>query len=124
MVVLARRNNQQAVDEGRADIRCGDAANLPWGDGTVSAAASAHMFFFVEQPQKVLDAVHRVLEPGGRFAMITMGNGLLAKISFGWLYSLRTYSDDDMRSMLQSAGFSRIEVGTRFGVSQTCYAVK
>jgi ubiquinone/menaquinone biosynthesis C-methylase UbiE len=124
MVELARRNNQQSVDRGRADIRCGDAAALPWGDNTVSAAASAHMFFFVEQPQEALDEIYRVLKPRGRFAMVTMGNGLLGKVSFGWFFSLRTYSDQEMRSMLQNAGFSRTDVKTRFGVSQTCYAVK
>lgn len=122
MVQLSIKNNKLAIEENRADIVQGDAVKLPWADNIFTAGASANMFFFIEQPQEALCEVFRVLKPGGRFAMATMGKGLLGKISFGWLYSLRTYSNRDMQLMLHTAGFTKIEVKTR--IAQICYAVK
>ncbi len=122
MVQLSIKNNRQAVENGRAEVVCGDAVKLPWEDNTFTAGASANMFFFIEQPQVVLFEIFRVLKPGGRFVMVTMGKGLLGKITFGWLYSLRTYSNKEMKSMLMAAGFCNIDIKTRF--SQICCCEK
>lgn len=122
MVALSQRNNHQYLKQKRVEILVGNAEQLPWADNRFTAGASAHMFFFVERPENVLSEIYRVLQPGGRFALVTMGKGLLGKICFDWLYSLRTYSDETMRTMLRNAGFSKIEV--RSGFSQVCYAEK
>ncbi len=104
------------------DLIQGDAAKLPWGNESFNTAACANMFFFVEEPQKVLNEIYRVLKPGGRFAMVTMSNSFLGKIIFGWLYSLKTYSTKDMILMLEKAGFKNIEV--KSSLKQVCYAEK
>lgn len=124
MVALSRRNNEAAVREGRAEVVQGDVAALPWADDHFSAGASANMFFFVEKPQEALNEACRVLRPGGRFAMVTLADSLIAKLTFGWLYQLRLYSDAEMRAMLETAGFSQVEVRTRCFFYQTCFAVK
>jgi ubiquinone/menaquinone biosynthesis C-methylase UbiE len=124
MVELAKSNNRIAVEEGRAEIIQGDAASLPWSADSFTACASANMFFFVEEPQRMLSEVCRVLKTGGRFVMITAGRSILMKLTFGWLYKLRTYTDRDMRFMLEQAGFSRIEVKSHLGYYQICCAVK
>ncbi len=102
----------------------GNAEQLPWESGRFTAIASANMFFFVENSGAMLSEVFRVLKPGGRFSMVTMGNGLIGKITFGWLYSLRTYSDSEMASMLRSAGFSEIRVKSSMRLMQICYEKK
>ncbi len=124
MVELAVENNRRAVAEGRLEILQGNAEQLPWESGRFTACASANMFFFVENPAAMLSEVFRVLKPGGRFSMVTMGNGFLGKITFGWLYSLRTYSDSEMASMLRAAGFSEIRVKSAMGLMQVCYGEK
>jgi ubiquinone/menaquinone biosynthesis C-methylase UbiE len=123
MIETAEKKLEHISPE-RIDLRTGDAADLPWDSGSFSTAASANMIFFVEQPQKVLDEIYRVLRPGGRFAMVTMGNGILGKITFGWLYSLRTYSDRTMTAMLEQAGFDTVEVKSGISSLQVCYAEK
>jgi ubiquinone/menaquinone biosynthesis C-methylase UbiE len=108
----------------RIDLKTGDAARLPWNNKSFNAAASANMFFFVEEPQKVLNEIYRVLQPGGRFAMTTMADNILGKITFGWLYSLKAYSDKKMTEMLKQAGFNNIEVKSGMSLLQICYAEK
>ena len=125
MVELSRKNNIKFLEEGRLEVLNVDAGQLPWGSGVFTACASANMFFFVKNPQAMLSEVFRVLKPGGRFSMVTMGNGIIVKMTFGWLYSLKTYSDREMTSMLKSAGFSEIRVtSTTMGLIQICYGVK
>lgn len=124
MVELTSDNNRDAVDAGRLEVVSGDVARLPWEDASFTAGAAANMFIFVEQPEVALREVCRVLKPGGRFAMTTIADGLLGKISFGWLFSLKTYSDDVMTDMFNRAGFSHVDVRSRFGFSQICYGVK
>jgi ubiquinone/menaquinone biosynthesis C-methylase UbiE len=124
MVTLSRANNEAAVREGRLQVVQGDVAELPWSDNHFSAGASANMFFFVKKPQQALNEAYRVLRPGGRFALVTLSDSLIAKLTFGWFYRLRLYSDAAMRTMLEAAGFSRVEVRSRRFFYQTCFAVK
>ena len=114
----------QNIDADRIDLVTGDAAELPWDNESFSAAAGANMFFFLEEPQKVLSEIFRVLRPGGRLAIVTMSNSIIGKISFGWLFSLKTYSDEKMTAMLAAAGFRTIEVKSGISPIQICYAKK
>lgn len=123
MIEITRERLKDVPPE-RFQLVEGDAAQLPWADESFSAAACANMFFFVEEPRQVLNEIFRVLQPGGRFAMVTMGRRLLGRITFGWLYSLKTYSDAEMTAMLKAAGFQQISVKTGRGLGQLCYAVR
>ena len=123
-MIETANNKLIEINPDRYDLKTGDAVKLPWDNDSFTAAASANMFFFVEQPQEVLNEISRVLQLGGRFAMVTMGKSLLGKITFGWLYSLRTYSDKEMSKMLEQAGFTKIEVKSGLSSTQVCYAEK
>lgn len=124
MVSLAMEKNREYVEQGRLEVQMGNAEKLPWDANHFTACASANMFFFVERPEVMLSEVFRVLKPGGRFSMTTIGNGFLGTIIFGWLYQLKTYSDARMVDMLTSAGFSNVQVKSSLGMMQVCYGEK
>lgn len=72
MVGLARRRNRRAIREGRVEIHRADAATLPLADASFTAAGSLNSLQFWASPEKGLGELHRVLEPGGRVAVVLM----------------------------------------------------
>ena len=65
MVELARlRAPEATVVEGAAN-------NLPFADSTFTVVSMSVMFFFVDDPIRVLQESRRVLAPGGRLAIYT-----------------------------------------------------
>lgn len=54
------------------DWRRGDAAELPFDDGTFDVVLSQQALQFVPDPSAVLGEMHRVLRPGGRAALAVL----------------------------------------------------
>lgn len=125
MVELSTKNNLESIEQGRIEIVQGNAEALPWDSDRFTACACANMFFFVEHPEAVLAEIFRVLAPGGRFSMVTLGNGILPRMTVGWFYRLRSYPDQVMAAMMKTAGFGKIRVGSKkAGFAQVCYGEK
>ena len=61
----------------RIEIREGDAASLPYPDGTFTCAVMTGVFGFISNPVEVLSEIRRVLAPGGRFVLFTGTKKLL-----------------------------------------------
>jgi len=123
MVEVARRANQEAVAEGRAEIVCGDAGQLPWPDNSFTCTANTSMWFFVEQPNKALAELHRVLKPGGRLVIGTLRRCWINRIVWA-LYGLRLYSRGRMEEMLRQSGFHEIQVSSPGLMGQLAMARK
>ena len=72
MVGQARRRNRVGIRQGRVEIHRADAADLPFADASFTAAGSLNSIQFWPAPEKGLAELHRVLEPGGRVAVVVM----------------------------------------------------
>ncbi len=72
MVRHAQRRNRVAVREGRVEIHCADAGQLPFPGGHFTRAGSLNSLQFWSPPDRGLRELHRVLAPGGRVAMVLM----------------------------------------------------
>ena len=133
MVGLARQKNAQALSEGRFEIVQGDVRTLPWEANHFTCAAGVEMLVFVEDPQRALRELYRVLTPGGRLVFVTAAqpqSALSKFMSAPWLRYLRFYSADKVASMLSEAGFGTVQVEEKgrsehtSSAHQLAYAVK
>jgi ubiquinone/menaquinone biosynthesis C-methylase UbiE len=71
-------HSEEMVDLARerapgAEVVFGGAEHLPFPGGSFSAVAMSVVFFFLDDPVRVLHECRRVLRPGGRLAVYTTG---------------------------------------------------
>ncbi len=68
-VRLARQRLADRIAAGTGEVVRGDAAALPWEEGTFSAVTCMDAFPFFAAPERVMAEVFRVLRAGGRMWM-------------------------------------------------------
>jgi ubiquinone/menaquinone biosynthesis C-methylase UbiE len=112
MVKLASDINRKLVESGKAEFKQGYASSLPWDDNEFTIVATIEVFYFLDETEKTLKEIFRVLKPGGRL-IIEMGynkdDGVDHKKLIKKL-NLKLYSGEEMKKMLKKAGFSDIVI--------------
>ena len=117
---LARQRLADRIAAGTAEIVQGDAAALPWKEGSFTAVTCMDAFPFFPAPEQVLAEVRRVLRPGGR---------MLMQIGMKWPHGIPKHmphptsrvvdvSDEAaVRKLVEDAGFGEISIsyGLAFG---------
>ncbi|MEV4348839.1 class I SAM-dependent methyltransferase [Actinoplanes sp. NPDC049596] len=63
-----------------AEVRQGDAADLPFADGSFDVVIANHMLYHVDEPDAALREFARVLRPGGRLFTATNGREHMAEL--------------------------------------------
>lgn len=110
MVRQALRRNRDAVRRGQVEILRADAAHLPFPDGHFAKAGSLNSLQFWAAPEQGLRELSRVLEPGGRVAVVLMARSddPTGPQPPGWV--------QDTTTRMHAAGFDDLEVvGRTFG---------
>ena len=112
MVEEASRRNAEAIGAGRADLRFGEAGELPFADASFDKAFSIHSVYFWPRPMQAFGELWRVLRPGG-LLVVTMlpkdwwpPNAPGSELEFG-TPECTPYYGREIEGMMLEAGFGR-----------------
>ena len=112
MVKLASNINRKLVESGKAEFKQGYASSLPWDDNEFTVVAAIEVFFFLNETEKTLKEIFRILKPGGRL-IIEMGfnkdDGVDHKRIIKKM-NLKLYSGEEMKKLLKNAGFNDVVI--------------
>lgn len=100
--------------DGRTTFRVGDACDLPFDDDSFDAAMTIHAVMNIPDKPAVYSEAHRVLRPGGVFAIydVLQGEGGEVRFPVPWarVPSIsHLASPQEMRDMLTAAGFDLLD---------------
>lgn len=112
MVKLASDINRKLVESGKAEFKQGYASSLPWNDNEFTVIAAIEVFFFLNETDKTLKEIFRVLKPGGRLIIEMAYNkddGVDHKRHIKKM-NLKLYSGEEMKKLLKKAGFNDIVI--------------
>jgi len=115
---MLRRAVRNARREGTVlELARGDAAALPYADGSFDAATCCGALHLLPQPQEALEEMGRVVRSEGRLVVTTLvDEGVFAPRSFraaSRLYGMHVFEDEELDVMLNTAGFERRDSETR-----------
>jgi ubiquinone/menaquinone biosynthesis C-methylase UbiE len=112
MVKLASDINRKFIESGKAEFKQGYASSLPWPDNEFTIVAMIETFFFLNETEKTLSEILRVLKPGGRLIIEMAYNkddGLDHKKHIK-RFNLKLYSGEEMKKLLKNAGFNDVVI--------------
>ena len=107
MVGHARRRNRAAIRRGQVEIHLADATRLPFPEASFTKVGSLNSLQFWPDPEGGLAEIHRVLEPGGRVAVV-----LMARSDEPAGTSPPAWVDETLAG-LGDAGFAGVRVASR-----------
>lgn len=97
----------------RVSFVCGSALDMPFADASFDAAWTVHAAMNIESKARVYAEVHRVLRPGGRFALFDVLAGPNPPVLYPapWADTPATsflLPPDEMRALAAAAGFREL----------------
>lgn len=91
------------------EYRLGDIEDPPIPDGHLDLAVLSQALHHAEHPQRAVDAAHRILKPGGRLIILDLVQHQFEEARELYADLWLGFSESDLASMLERAGFTRIE---------------
>ncbi|MCI0403411.1 MAG: class I SAM-dependent methyltransferase [Acidobacteria bacterium] len=109
MCRMATRRHQGLIAQGRLELKLGDSRSIPYEDRRFAKIFSVNTIYFWSDPAQDLREIRRVLKRGGRFVLgfHPTDDRVLADFPAS-VY--RFYSREEVRSLLQNAGFEEIRI--------------
>ncbi|MDO3383394.1 malonyl-ACP O-methyltransferase BioC [Gilvimarinus algae] len=95
---------------------CGDAESLPLAAESIDLVFSSLAIQWCERLERLASELHRVLRPGGRLCLATLGEGTLAELQAAWqvvdgyVHVNRFVPPERLLEALAQAGFNQIQV--------------
>ncbi len=111
MVAVGAKRLASLVGAGRVDLRCAGAEALPYDDGYFTKACTVNTVYFWPEPAEALRELARVLHPGGRLVVAFSPAEAMRKMPRRLTeHGFTLYEPDEMRRLLEDAGFGGIEM--------------
>ena len=107
--VSKARNVNKRLLGSQVFVEQGSAESLPWDDRTFDVVTAVETVYFWPDLPKCFQEVKRVLKPGGQFAIILEvieSDSVWTNVVEG----MTVYSPEQLKDMLEQAGFSDVEV--------------
>jgi arsenite methyltransferase len=109
MVKLGCRRFRAFIGSGRAELRQGDVAHLPFSEAEFTKVCSVNTLYFWPDPSAALAECRRVLRPGGILALCFNSKTDLEAF-LGDTRGFTLYELSEVEALLAEAGFGRIAV--------------
>jgi ubiquinone/menaquinone biosynthesis C-methylase UbiE len=109
MVRVARKRFDRLIRLGRLDVKTGDIAQLPYGNGSFDKVCTINTLYFWPEPVRMLAEIRRVLRPGGRL-VIAFRSREKMKVMRRFLHGFTLYSLEEVRDLLLRAQFQDVRM--------------
>lgn len=91
------------------EFRIGDIESPPIDAATIDLAILSQALHHAENPQRAIDAAHRMLKPGGRIIILDLLQHTFTEARELYADRWLGFSESQLASMLQKSGFTEIE---------------
>jgi len=116
MVQVAKTRLRSEIEAGHVELRKAGIERIPYPDGTFNQVFTINTIYFWPEPAVNLLEIHRVLAAGGRCHI-----GFRPKRQLFFLAPVfKLYSEEDVHTLLVSAGFRDIRKHTRNPRTHLC----
>ena len=114
--------NARAISDGRCTILRGDAAALPFEDGSFDLITAFETIYFWPGLDKCFAEVKRVLRPGGRFLIVNESDGKNEK-SLKWtniIDGMTVYTAEDLSKIFHDLDFGLVNIDDDVAGDRLC----
>jgi arsenite methyltransferase len=109
MVDVCARRLASLVASKRVEVRCATAEDLPYDADTFTKACTVNTIYFWPDPALCVGELRRVLREGGRLAVSFTPRSTMENLP-ATKHGFTLYEPDDVRRLLEDAGFAGIEM--------------
>jgi SAM-dependent methyltransferase len=109
MVAVCAKRLRGAVQDGRVELQCADAASLPYGDARFTKACTVNTIYFWSDPSRPFRELHRVLRDGGRLVVSFSPRATMERVSVAE-HGFNLYDPEEVGALLRDAGFTAVEM--------------
>ena len=104
-------------------VQQGSAAELPYEDGKFNLVTAIETVYFWPNLSDCVKGIHRVLKPGGRFAIMVEVVDTDSKWT-NFVEGMTAYTPEQLKALLDDAGFAQTEIHRKKPMYATILGVK
>jgi ubiquinone/menaquinone biosynthesis C-methylase UbiE len=127
--VIAVDSSEKMIDVGREqaqrhgisniEFRQGDMEDIPIGDGEVDLVFFSQSLHHALHPDRAIKEANRILAPGGRIVLLDLVKHRFEEARELYADEWLGFSEDEMESLLEKAGFCSIQTSVVFKEPET-----